>query len=51
MKDEANKYITRIELRKNNKLAYDAAHSKGLLGDLFKNHYNQGYSRKRDFKI
>ena len=50
LQDEADKYKNMIDFRKNNKLAYDAAQSKGLLGDIFKNHDNQGYSRKRYLK-
>ena len=44
---EANKYQTRSEFRKKSKGAYIESSRKGLINDLFKNHHNEGFSKKR----
>jgi hypothetical protein len=44
LQEEANKYNTRNDLKKNNLSSYNAACSKKILNDLFKNHKNEGYS-------
>jgi hypothetical protein len=49
LQNEANKYLTRFEFKKNNYVAYKAAHRKKLLNNIFKNHKNKGYTR--NFKI
>jgi uncharacterized protein (UPF0128 family) len=49
LQEEANKYSTRLKFKKNNYIAYKAAHRKKLLDELFKNHENNGYTRKFKF--
>jgi len=50
LQEEANKYKTRGEFTKNNKSAYSSAVYKKLLNELFKNHTNNGYSDKNEWK-
>lgn len=47
LQEEANKYQTRGEFRKNNNSAYNAASKKNIMNHLFKNHINNGYSNKQ----
>lgn len=47
LRKEANKYKTRSEFRIKNANAYEAARSKGIIDELFKNHSNQGYAENR----
>ena len=50
LRKEANKYKTRSEFRIKNANAYEAARSKGIIDELFKNHPNQGYNENRVIK-
>ena len=50
LQDEVNKYKNRVEFRNNSKAAYSAARHKNLIDELFKNHINQGYSDKEEWK-
>jgi len=43
--DGLYKYLTRLEFKKNNYIAYKASHRKKLLDEIFKNHKNNGYTR------
>ena len=43
LQEEADKYETMKDFRKNSSGAYYAAKSKKILDDLFKNHYNNGH--------
>lgn len=47
LQEEANKCKDRKELRKNSYGAYIESSKKNLLDELFKNHYNSGFSEKR----
>ena len=46
LQKEADKYISRIEFRKNNS-AYITAKKRKILDELFKNRSNQGYTRNK----
>lgn len=46
LQEEANKYESRVEFKKNHDFAYRAAKEKGILNELFENHINNGYSKK-----
>jgi hypothetical protein len=46
LQEECDKYLTRLELKKNNKAAYSAALRYKILDELFKNHKNNGYINK-----
>ena len=50
LQEEANKYQTRKHFRKNNKSAYSAAKRKKVLDEIFKNHHNNGYLDKEEWK-
>ena len=50
LQDEVNKYENRNEFNKNNIAAYCAASKKNLIDKLFKNHTNQGYMDKEEWK-
>lgn len=45
LQDEANKYSTRLDLKKNNYAAYSTAWARNLLDELFKDHPNEGRQR------
>ena len=47
---EVDKYKTRYEFRKNNYSAHSQATRHNLLDELFKNHINNGYSDKEEWK-
>jgi hypothetical protein len=47
LQEETNKYITRKEFRENNHAAFIAAYRMNILDKLFKNHPNNGYSKKQ----
>ena len=47
LQKEANKYETRSEFYKSNKYAYFKALRMNILDELFKNHLNNGYSKKQ----
>lgn len=44
---EADKCLTRYEFCKNSKNAYTVSIKRKIMGELFKNHKNQGYSTKK----
>ena len=50
LQKEANKYITRGDFQKYNPSAYNSAVDKKIIDELFKNHYNNGYSEKQQVK-
>ena len=50
LQSEADKYKTRIEFKNKNKAAYSAARHRDFFDDLFKNHPNEGYSDKEEWK-
>ncbi len=50
LQEEANKYETRTEFNKNNAAAYGKALKMNILDKLFKNHTNNGYINKEEWK-
>jgi len=50
LQKEADKYKTRGYFQKNNSSAYNTSINKKLINELFKNHYNKGYSKKQQVK-
>ena len=50
LQKEANKYITRGDFQKYNPSAYNSVIDKKIIEELFKNHYNNGYSEKQQVK-
>jgi len=50
LQDEVNKYKTREDFYTNNRKAYGAAVRNKLVDELFKNHTNQGYVDKEEWK-
>jgi len=47
LQEEANKYKTRNDFRKNDINSYSYSKTKKILNELFKNHINQGYIQKQ----
>jgi hypothetical protein len=48
LQEEANKYLTRNDFRKNNINAYSYSKTKKILNELFKTHLNQGYKKSQN---
>jgi len=48
LKEEANKYKTRLEFKNEDFQAYSASKNKKMLDKLFENHLNKGYSKDRN---